>query len=286
VVSLLLEQLSGPAREKRFFAHVVLVDTHLPYVSEVAWARTDRFEPAGPHPDYDRQIRYVDTVMAELLAELEELGRRDTLLVVTSDHGEGFQELRAEDHLHGSHLYNSAVWVPFILHHPALEARARRVEATVELVDVMPTLLDLLGLPFDASDLDGRSLAPLITDAGPAPKERGFGVSETLVAQAHRSAIVKGGWKLIVDRAREPASVELYAYREDPLEGHNLARLRPTKVRRLRGLLNAWQEAHRPREPVAYADPTGRELEALRALGYLGDGGAGSEDAGPGILGP
>lgn len=272
VVDVLLDQLRGPARDRKFQAHIVLVDTHVPYLAEVARRRVDDFSPSGSFAEYDLQIRYVDTVLAGLLEELESLGRHDTLIVVTSDHGEGLQEGREEDRFHGSLLYNSTLWVPFILYHPALESRARRVPELVQSVDALPTVLELLGIPFDAEEIDGRSLAARILGRD-VPPAREIGVVETRVWQAHKSALLSDGWKLIVDWSVEPAAFELYRYEEDRLETRDLSAARPRRLRRMLRRLGDWQaqrDARAPEQP-AIAFPSDAEIEALRMLGYVGD---------------
>jgi len=105
--------------------------------------------------DYDRCIREVDHYVGELLQTLDELGLADrTLVVLTSDHGEAFGE-----HVvigHGFSYHQEAVHVPLVFRGPGVVG-GRRIPTPVSLVDVMPTILDLLGLPAPA-DIQGRSL--------------------------------------------------------------------------------------------------------------------------------
>ncbi|MCH8084672.1 MAG: hypothetical protein IH885_10595, partial [Myxococcales bacterium] len=91
-------------------------------------------------------------------------------------------------------------WVPWIVHHPALVTRPRRLGGRVELVDMMPTLLDLLQIRYDPKTLEGRSHARSILE-GTQIEVRDAGVVETQYRAANQSAIVVDGHKLIVNYA-------------------------------------------------------------------------------------
>ena len=95
---------------------------------------------------YDEEIRFLDDQIGTLLADLRE--RRlyqETLVIVTSDHGEEFWEHGRI--MHGSGLYQEAIHVPLILRYPKAVPVASRVAGTVGLVDIAPTLLGLAGIP-------------------------------------------------------------------------------------------------------------------------------------------
>jgi choline-sulfatase len=190
-----------------FFAHLVLVDTHLPYKHTVAEKAGIPLEGTGPIAEYDRQLRYVDGVVGDLLARLSERGHDNLLVIVNSDHGEGFGELHVFDQGHGANLYDSTIWVPWIVHHPALTASPRRLGGRVSGVDLVPTLLELLQIPYDPETLEGRSHANSILTGAPIAA-RDAGVVETQYRAAKKSAIVVDAHKLIVDYAREGALAE------------------------------------------------------------------------------
>ena len=277
VAAAFLEQLSGQPDDRPFFAHLVFIDVHKPFQYARARQRLGDFEPeSGPFHEYDRQLRYLDDVLGELLGALAERGRTNLLVVVNADHGEGFREAHEEDDQHGEQLYNSTVWVPLIVSHPALASSARRIPELVQSVDVMPTLFELLGLPANSAhtahtaQIDGRSLAAGILGTGPLPA-RAFAVVETRLPAASRSAVVADGWKLIEDDLAQPPSHVLYRYAEDPLETHERSATEPDTVERLVATLHEWQEdqdarAGPHRTPAA---PSESERDALRALGYL-----------------
>ncbi|MBW2289025.1 MAG: sulfatase [Deltaproteobacteria bacterium] len=251
-----------------FFAHLVLVDMHLPYKNALAEKAGIPLDGTGPIAEYDRQLRYVDSVIGDLLAKLSERGFDNLLVIVNSDHGEGFGELNIFDQGHGANLYDSTIWVPWIVHHPALTASPRRLGGRVSGVDLVPTLLDLLQIPHDPKTLEGRSHASSILTGAPIA-EREAGVVETQYRAAKKSAIVVDEHKLIVDYALEgEPALFLFDRSRDELE--NLAPTAPELARELQQQLTAWQHAHPGRIGAASkaAELSPGEVEALRALGY------------------
>lgn len=109
---------------------------------------------AGYSDRYDASIRYVDGVLGDLFKRLEELELRDqTAVIITSDHGEAFGEHGRLGH---EQTYPEELHVPLILIHPDLD-RGYRVPTPVELIDVAPTVLDLLGVDSETA-MSGRSL--------------------------------------------------------------------------------------------------------------------------------
>jgi len=172
---------------------------------------------------YDQALRHVDTGVGRLLAELARLGLEDeTLVVVTSDHGE---ELFERGHLqHGKSLQGEQLSIPLILRVPG-EA-PRRVATPAMQVDLVPTLLARLGLPADVR-VQG---VDLLARVAPRPLW-----SEVNDAFAHQSSVRDGGWKLLhAPRGAEvvfPAAFEwrLFDLARDPGELEDLAAREPAR---------------------------------------------------------
>ncbi len=275
ILDALLDQLGGPLRGKRFFAHAVIVDVHLPYLAEKAREKTGAFEPGTATAEYDRQIRYVDAVLSDFMKGLDSLGLDNTLVVVNSDHGEAFRKVRPYDVRHGKYLFNSTIWTPLLLSHPALEKCAMTHHEVIASVDILPTLLDLLGIPFDTDVVQGKSRKGAILAARSAGSDRDPHYVETSHQKVNRSALLTGGWKVIADYGFEnrpdPKSVELYRFAEDPLEQNDRARIDSTTAADLLGRLQEWRES---RDAEAAASPeraaiSEEERRALDALGYI-----------------
>ena len=117
---------------------------------------------------YDSGIAYVDAQLPRLLEALDEPGLASrTLVVITSDHGEALGDHDFGGH---GHLYDDTLLVPLVIAGPGLRG-GRQVKTPVRLVDVAPTLLELLQLPVGA-ELDGASLVPLLDgDEAGSPRD-------------------------------------------------------------------------------------------------------------------
>ena len=115
---------------------------------------------------YDGEIRFTDEAIADLLDGLKERGLdENTLVVFLSDHGEEFFEHKGFGH--GHTLYGEVIRVPLIMWYPGSLPGGHRVKSQVRLIDVMPTVLDILGLPGE-DHMEGVSLLPCIEGAGEA----------------------------------------------------------------------------------------------------------------------
>jgi arylsulfatase A-like enzyme len=209
---------------------------------------------------YDEEILFFDRQLAHLLTELRdrELLER-TVLVLLSDHGE---ELL--DHRHFGHCrnlaYETLLHTPLVMRLPGGRAAGRRSEP-VDNLDLVPTLLDYLGLDPGGRGFAGRSLRPWLDGGDPPPERLHFALQGTV-----RTA-TDGRWKLLVDL--ESGRVSLYDLAADPGETRDLAPRRPREVQRLRRAVARWVEAVEggdAAESVRRAREHERELEAL---GYL-----------------
>ncbi|MCH2101579.1 MAG: sulfatase [Planctomycetes bacterium] len=183
---------------------------------------------------YDAEIRSVDDAIAEVYAKLEELGlAEDTVIAVISDHGDHFgEEHEGEIHLfHHRSLFEEVVHIPFIVKGPGVPIGVR-VDGTVALYDVGPTVLDLAGLPA-WKGVAGRSARPLWE----GKNEDGHEVLMDLLhpgvpteTQAWRHGKFKGIWELGFRPTRNapngiPARFRAYNLAQDPHETLPIAEL-------------------------------------------------------------
>jgi arylsulfatase A-like enzyme len=222
--------------------------------------------PAEYRRRYAAEIRYVDDLLGVLLARLRRAGRwDDTLLVVTADHGEslGEHDLWFQ---HGWYVYDDTARVPLLVRAPGLAAS--RIGATVSLVDLLPTVTDLLGL-VPPSGLEGESLVPLMRDRDGADRPAWV---QNYYENA-LTALALGRWKY-VRRGDVPDRGELYDVDADPGETKNLIDSHPETAERLADRTTAWLagQAERAKERASRtplpAKPKMEVEEALRALGY------------------
>ena len=196
----------------RFFAWLHFYDAHAP-------ARPPaEFAPIGADDDYFAAIGFVDFQLSRILTFLAEHQLLDrTIVVVIGDHGESLGE--HGEPTHGLFVYEAVVHIPFIIHAPLANMQGRRVSEPVRIVDVMPTVLDLLGQSA-APATDGQTLVPLMTGASRASRldvysESRYGLDR--FGWSPLSALRVGRFKVIL--APRP---ELYDLEADPKESVNL----------------------------------------------------------------
>ena len=195
-------------------------EPHVPYAPPPPYATLFDTGYAGPLPD-----KAIGDVLAGLRAR--HLTER-TLVVLFADHGEEFFEHGGFEHGHS--LHGEVVRVPLIVAFPGTIEGNRRLPDQVRLLDVMPTVLDLVGIQ-PPEHLEGASLKPLLAgDGGPAARgddllPPGVAYSESLIRGRQTKSIVRDGWKLIYDAFTERA--ELYNIAEDPGEQREVAEREP-----------------------------------------------------------
>lgn len=250
-----------------YFCWVHLYDPHDPYLGHA-----DEFGTAFQGRAYDAEIAYVDRQIGRIVDHLQAAGTlQRTLIVVAGDHGESLGE--HGEQTHGYMIYEAATRVPLVIAGPGVPAGSR-VSASVSLVDVFPTLTDLLGLP-PPNAISGTSLAAAIAGHPfvPAPN-----YAETLqplheANWAPLQSITKDGWKYI--RTKRP---ELYHLAQDQEETHNVVTWEPERAATLEAALRDLEAGMTIREAAATAlGPD--ERRALESLGYVA--GAGRSAAPP-----
>ncbi len=219
---------------------------------------------------YEAEVAFVDEQIGRLVQGLRALGVYDrTTIIVVADHGEEFWDHGGFEHGHS--LYEEMIRVPLIIK-PAdgLGVRPGVVRGPVALMDVMPTVLELLGVPRPAT-FDGRSLAGLLRGgAGPD----GVPIySEGTLWGDERVSWRDGRFKLIRNAATD--TDELYDLHNDPGERNNLLETQSADATRLREALEAFQSALRERAASlpeqAPAQLDAAMQERLKSLGYIRD---------------
>jgi arylsulfatase A-like enzyme len=215
---------------------------------------------------YDGGIASEDAAIADVLVRLRKLGLFDnTLIIVTADHGDTFGEHGLMDHFIGF-VYQELVHVPLLIKYPG-QHEARRSKQLVSQVDLMPTVLDALGINTGLK-LQGRSLLKsspeditVFSRGTPSPD---FGLGNPHFSGLRR-AIFSGDLKLIQWTAGSP---ELYDLASDPQEQHNLYTDKDPRARELTRRLDSWVASFpRLTSGTRKIDPS--VTERLKSLGYV-----------------
>jgi len=294
-----LAWLRSVPQQQPFFLFVHLYDAHGPYGAPESYR--DLFHSSSPGPTlqrmpkyqrrldangevilslhpysdlYDAAIRYMDDAVGRLL---DALPLERTGVVLLADHGESLAE-RYWGLAHGGQVFDEQIRIPMMLYAPG--ATAGRRDEMVETVDLLPTALDLLGIPAAWADrMPGRSLLPLLDGDGgwdrsevfaasrAAPvrhEDRGYKLDRTRRIKTVRTK----RWKLIRYPGLGTEYLELYDLENDPGETRNLAEREPDRSRELWRRLQQWDRTVVPRQEPMLDEA---ERERLRSLGYLDD---------------
>ena len=252
-----------------FFLFVHYNDPRFPYKPPERLA--GRF---GGRP-YAGEVAAVDEAVAALLEALKRSGAAErTAVILTADHGEGLGD--HGENTHGYFVYQTTIRVPLIIHAPWLATPPRRVTQLVSQVDVMPTILGLMGVPVPRS-VQGRSLLPLVEgkDLPEQPVMASCEVPWLELRVSPLRAILDGRLKYI-----ESPRPELYDLSTDPGETKDVAAGNGQDAERLKGALRLmWARAKAERiKKSVESGPSQEERERLASLGYVG--GSAPQDAG------
>ncbi len=286
-------------RDERFTLFINYASPHAPYIPEPEYLQPIESAPVRPDNKHVRrylaEIRKDDAGIGRVLEQLDELGLTDkTAVVVTADHGETMSE--AHDWVvvdvakgvpsgrftHLLTMWDEAARVPIVLALPGRIAGNRRLTADVQTTDIVPTLLDLLGVT-TPSDLDGVSLMPIV-DGKSTPAR------PVIIEGRGAESIREGDWRLIVRspiarRIRKGASefekaLELYNLRDDPGERLDISASNKDVVARMQGDLNRQLSSNKP-APTSKGEPgvvrlqfatAGRLAQVSGTIRLKGDG--------------
>lgn len=244
---------------KPFFLYLGTVDTHVSWRAHEPWI--SKYDPgyegaykkalSDPELDkivagkvklsdrdkvrvvalYDSDVSYQDDLLGKIIVQLTEWGVfGDTMIVITADHGEEFWEDGRIGH--GGSLREVLVHVPLLIYYPPLFPKGTAVEEGVDTIDILPTLLDAMGLPPNA-EIQGESLIGLAQGVGRGYPRPSWG---SQYEDAH--AMRLGAWKIYVRSNGEP---RVFDVANDTLEKNDLAGTRPYEQRFLTDAMSTFQ---------------------------------------------
>jgi arylsulfatase A-like enzyme len=231
---------------------------------------------------YSAEVAVADSLVADLLDAVRRQGALDqTLVIVTSDHGENLGEHGMIDHLYS--LFDTTVRVPLLIRYPARFAPGVRVDEVVSLVDLVPTVLDTCGMLEADNDADAALLARSLCDGGHGRREAVFAengrpINGIRLLQRfpdfdvreidHEMRMIRTEEHKLVWKVGRAA--ELYDTVADPGETTDLGDVDRELRNRLLDELRLWvAELDTTVRPGRFSSRDRESLQRLRALGYV-----------------
>ena len=267
-------EYDGPLKDGFYAAHRIAIEEG---VYELTPADNKQI-----HDLYYAGVSEADWMIGEVLDELESAGVLDeTIVIVTSDHGEELGEHGLWEH---NFMYQTNLRIPLLMAGPGLPEN-RRVAGIVDSIDVVPTVCELVGIvdPLDQTDgergiIDGKSLMPVVRGEEVRVREHSFAENGSFLSvQSERfklivrpDALQEGGWERLAAGQHQPT--RFFDLESDPDEMRNIFDSERAEARALYEVLRAWNA----QMPMARNEimPSDRDLEAQRrhfeALGYVG----------------
>lgn len=235
---------------------------------------------------YDRQIAYLDYRIGELISFLvDEHILDNTLIIITSDHGENFGE---HDFHHGKlvghHfcLYDTLLWVPLIIRFPGIFKEGVEISSQVQLTDIFPTILSIINQEtIYTSNLNSKNL---LSKEGIDLNRSAFAEYKTPPSyinsiQKHSPKYDFSGFDIDIKMVRTPnfklicsnnGNLELYNLEDDPYEQKNILELESAISAKLKDTLTEWYSGLKKDEAIELQENIDKQLEnKLRLLGYL-----------------
>ncbi|MAE70673.1 MAG: hypothetical protein CME06_09410 [Gemmatimonadetes bacterium] len=255
------ESRLGGSTDDPYFPHYV--GGFLPFKEG---SSIDHSRRAGLVARYDAELAAIDSLVGAFVEEARRGTRsRDLMVVFTSDHGEEFYEHKGWGHGHS--LYEETVHVPLVLSWPGHLPPGTRVRERVSMIDLAPTLLELIGLPA-VPQFQGTSLLPTLAGAGPESRSPVF--SEIYWGGHYARSYSEGGRKLIRATSGTEVRTFLYDLAADPGEERNLIDLEPGTEADLGSTLESILKSS---EEIAFDARSvrieGDIADQMRALGYI-----------------
>lgn len=246
--------------ERPYFLYLHFNDVHAPWNPRKPAFPVDNQPYGSERAQYDGELRYLDTTLEQVARELG--WSDDTLVVVVSDHGEEFGEHGALGH--GYSVHNELMRIVMLYSWPAVLPQGKRITQPVTILDVLPTLAQLVGLEAP-TDRAGISLAPVLAGRSEAPERTLFALRLKEGGARQLWAAVRGPWKLILSGT----GPQLFDHSLDPFERKDVAAANPEVVERLLEDLRAFRAGSHVRGGSKVdVELDAEAIKALEKLGY------------------
>jgi arylsulfatase A-like enzyme len=267
-------------REKHrpFFISLLVMDVHekKQFIPQPEFSQLFSGFSQPEERQYYQMVRQVSKEIGDFVKKLQAMGDcQNTLFVISADHGEGLYDHPhvANSRSHGYLLYESHLKVPLIFSHPGSLLKPDVITPPVQLIDLMPTLLDYVGIK-PPRDVVGHSLVPLINGAGDQPELPRCFVAETFFRRSNKIAVYTAKWEYIENRdgqaGSNPRELQQNKTSQDGRLTDVLSQY-PNIAQGLKKFLDDWEKRHPSAKPTPCKDKEAmsKTLEQLKSLGYI-----------------
>ncbi len=275
--------------DEKFFIFFHTYETHFPNTREIFKTKNKGNLKDSIISRYDSGIRYTDEALKTVLTFLKQKNlMHDTLIIITSDHGENFSPLaikygKNKSGFHGMSMYDSELKVPLIIGGIEGRIKGKSIDEQVRTIDIMPTILELAGIPVD-SNLRGKSLALYMNSKEPEQKEVLAFSEATFIRKniSEKKSLRTSNYKLVknlgTDEEKKMDSYEpyeLYNLKDDSGETRNIVSREKDIFTTLRVQLNKMIAYLKKMQADNFSGKNiKKELESdlkrqLKTLGYL-----------------
>ena len=271
-----LAKVSEIGDDDPIFLSILIMDIHECLSSfKLSEIREYFNEPGNVFSNYPMTVRQINFDTRLLLSRLLSIpGWEDTIVILTSDHGEGLDtHPNVERSIsHGHLLYESQLMVPWIVYNPSWKDRSVLVSEMVRWMDLAPTVCSLAGLDVPES-FKGISLMPLIHRKTDAVKLPEYFVAETHFRNNEKIAVYSDKWKYIENRdgheGLNPVELQRLHNKEDGLMTDRYPQYK-YEADPLKNYLRQW-ERHNPKaDPITYEDTLSlKEVRQMKSMGYM-----------------
>jgi len=263
-VTYLANQWLEKHSDDKFFLFLHYYDPHDPYEAHKRFRFTSLLTISFERDQYDAEIAYTDHYIGQVIDKLKEMGLyEDTLIIITSDHGESFGEHGEKGHSY--FIYHSTVHVPLIVKVPG-QSGPRRINDVVGLIDIVPTVCGMLGIR-TASQVEGEDLSYYFGGGKLSHRDRHL-YCESLTPRQYNGEPLRG---LVTNRYKYIQTVrpELYDLVDDHRERDNVIKDQPQTAENLRKNLMRILGSTIPASTDSKIDLNEQALKRLQSLGYV-----------------
>ena len=250
--------------QKKYFLYIHYNDPHRPYHKRLPGYKERKNKRSDIIARYDSEIHYVDQKIKDIFDFFS--WNKNTLLIVTADHGEGFTEHNQTGH--SNTLYSEVLHVPFIIYFPEEDRVPKRIKCNVSTIDILPTITDYLGIENNETR-EGISLMPLILGETEEDTRRFF--FPYLRTQKDMTLLLRGtiwnDWKYIFSNKN---TQELYNLKDDPGEKVNLSHMKKDMIKRLLSKYFEFEKSCKKfKRESKKTKLEAEKIKELKTLGYV-----------------